>query len=314
MQVLRGRARPAARPGPTLVAIGNFDGVHLGHAQLLSTIVDRARQSHAQSLVLTFDPHPARVLAPAYAPSLICSLERRLELIAEHDVDATLVQPFDLGFAALNPEEFVTEILVPLGTRTVCVGQDFTFGRRRSGDVHTLEALGQMHGFDLHVVAPVTVDGMVCSSSKVREFVLAGRVDGAAVILGRAAEVQGVVVRGDGRGRTIGFPTANVIPEGELLPKTGIYAGFAVQLDHAEPRRYSAAISVGTNPTFGEARAVTIEAHLLDVDVDLYDRRLRVGFVERLRGEERYPSTAALVAQIERDVARTREILARSPS
>ncbi len=233
------------------------------------------------------------------------------------------MQPFDLAFAALSPEAFVAELLVPLGTRTVCVGQDFTFGQRRSGDVRTLETLGRAHGFDLLIVPPVTVDGMVCSSSKVREFVLAGRVDGARVILGRPTEIEGRVVRGDGRGRTIGFPTANVVPEAELTPGGGIYAGWAersltptARAKASVGERYAAAISVGTNPTFGAGRAVTVEAYLLDASVDLYDQRLRLELVERLRGEERYPTTEALIAQIARDVSRTRDLMAafrRSP-
>ncbi len=314
-ETLRNRARPEPRPGPTVVAIGNFDGVHRGHARLLSTIVERAQKTAAQSLVLTFDPHPAKVLAPAYAPPLIVSLDRRLELIAAAGVDATLVQPFDLPFAALSPEAFVTELLVPIGTRAVCVGQDFTFGQRRSGDIHTLQALGDKHGFELLVVPPVTVDGMVCSSSKVREFLLAGRLDGAHAILGRAPELEGRVVRGEQRGRTLGFPTANVVPEAELMPHGGIYAGWAERLDGpGVGTRYRAAISIGSNPTFGAGREVSVEAYLLDADVDLYDQRLRLELVERLRGEERFSTVESLVAQIERDVARTRQVISVPPS
>jgi riboflavin kinase/FMN adenylyltransferase len=172
-----------------------------------------------------------------------------------------------------------------------------------------LEELGAQHGFHVTIVPAVTVDGLVCSSTKVREFVLEGRVDGARLVLGRDPEVEGEVVRGDGRGRTIGVPTANVKPDTELLPKEGVYAGWATRLDGGgELRQIAAAINIGNNPTFGGAR-VTVEAHLLDADVDLYGARLRLGFVERLRGEQRFASVDELIAQIKRDVEATRAIM-----
>jgi riboflavin kinase/FMN adenylyltransferase len=305
----RALPRPLRQP---VVAIGNFDGVHRGHA----FIFERARQladeaGGADVVVLTFEPHPAKVLAPAYAPPLITPLPRKLELIAATGVDVTVVQPFDPAFAARTPGQFVDEVLVGgLGARRICVGHDFTFGKKRSGTTDTLHELGRRHGFEVEVVAPISVDGMVCSSTKVREFVLEGRVDGAHVILGRPFEVEGEVVRGDGRGRTIGVPTANLRPDTELIPKNGVYAGWAELLSSGS--RHPAAINVGTNPTFAGERPVLVEAHLLDVDRDLYGARLRLGFVERLRAEERFSGKDALVAQILRDIEKTRAILTRA--
>jgi riboflavin kinase/FMN adenylyltransferase len=288
--------RPLRDP---VVAIGNFDGVHRGHAFLFAEA--RRLAKGGEAAVLTFDPHPAKVLAPSFAPPLITTLERKLELIAETGIDACVVQPFDSEFAAHTPTQFIEEVLVRgLRVKEVVVGWDFTFGQRRAGNVETLRADGR---FAVHAVSPVAVDGLVCSSTKVREFVLEGRVEGATLLLGRAHEVEGEVVRGDGRGRKIGIPTANLRPRTELTPKNGVYAGWGEVLG----RRYAAAINIGTNPTFAAERPVVIEAHLLDCEADLYGQTLRLGFEERLRSEERFPSVEALVAQIKQDVERVRE-------
>ncbi len=288
-----------------VVAIGNFDGVHRGHRFLFDEARRLAGAGGGQSAVLSFDPHPARVLAPAYAPPLITTLERKLELIAEAGIEAAVVQPFDSAFAARSPAQFIDELVVGgLGAAHVVVGYDFTFGAQRAGTVERLKADGR---FGVTVVPAVTVDGLVCSSTKVREFVVEGRMDGAALILGRVHEVEGEVVRGDGRGRQIGVPTANLKPSTELVPKNGVYAGWCeVRSGAAAGRRFGAAINIGTNPTFVAERPVVIEAHLLDCDLDLYGATLRLGFVERLRAEERFASVDALVAQIKKDVERAR--------
>lgn len=317
MRIARGVKSLLHKLRTPVVIIGNFDGVHRGHVHLFEEAEALARsladpaegQAAGEVVVLTFEPHPAKVLAPAYAPPLITPLARKLELIAEAGVDVTVVEPFDRAFAAQSPTEFVDRVLVAgLGARRVCVGYDFTFGSRRSGSVQTLTELGHARGFDVTCVPAFTVDGMVCSSTKVREFVLAGRLEGARLLLGRDPEVEGVVVRGDGRGRKIGVPTANLQPESELLPKNGVYAGWAEPLD-SPGSRFVAAINIGTNPTFQEGRPVTVEAHLIDTEIDLYGKRLRLGFVKRLRDEERFASVDALVAQIRRDVAETRQMI-----
>jgi riboflavin kinase/FMN adenylyltransferase len=312
MKVIRGRARlladPAQAPRGPAVAIGNFDGVHRGH-QALVAAARAAAGTDGEAGVLTFDPHPARFFAPALAPPMLLPLERRLELLAEAGAVFAVVEPFDRALAAMDPETFVKEVLVgALAARHVVVGYDFSFGRGRAGRAADLEALGRAHGFGVTVVPAVTVDGLVCSSTKIREFLLEGRVEGAALLLGRPFDLTGEVVRGAARGRTIGVPTANLRPDSELVPKTGIYAARARRPD--DPRFcHAAALSIGTNPTFVEGGGVTVEAHLLDFEGDLYGARLRLELVARLRDERRYGSVEELLAAIQQDIARTREIL-----
>ncbi len=308
MEIVRGYSALERRLRQPVVAIGNFDGVHRGHVRIFRE-AKRLAGADAESAVLTFEPHPAKVLAPNFAPPLITPLARKLELIAAEGIDVAVVQPFDAAFAAISPEAFVDDVLVRgLGASRICVGGNFTFGRARAGTIPMLGELGRARGFVLEVIPDVTVDGLMCSSTKVREFTLEGRVDGARLVLGRDPEVEGVVVRGAGRGRTIGIPTANVKPETELIPKNGVYAGWAERL--SDGKKWPAAINVGTNPTFVVGHPVSVEAHLLDADEDLYGQRMRLGFVARLREEQRFASVDELVAQIRRDVATTRETLA----
>jgi riboflavin kinase/FMN adenylyltransferase len=311
MKVVRGRGTLAVELGRPLrtptVAIGNFDGVHLGHQALVAAARDRARADGGEAVILTFDPHPARFFAPELAPPMITTLARRLELLAQAGADVVVIEPFDAAFAALEAPRFVADVLRgDLGAQHLVVGYDFTFGRARQGTPPLLVELGKSLGMGVTVVPPVSAGGVVCSSTKIREFVLEGRVEGARMLLGRPFELGGEVVRGAGRGRTLGIPTANVRPEGELLPRTGIYAARAGAgaLDRV------AAVSVGTNPTFvsGEPH-VTVEAYLLDFDGDLYGQRLELTFWARLRDERRFASVDDLLREIDRDIARTREIV-----
>lgn len=306
----RGRGAP-----PTSVAIGTFDGVHLGHQALLAE-ARRAVRGQAQSVALTFYPHPARVLAPAKAPPLIMPLERRLALLADTGMDVTVVQPFTREFSTLSADEFIRDVLVrDLGASSVVVGPDFRFGRGRAGDVQLLETLGRELSLSVSVIAPVTVgtpaDGQRCSSTRIRQLVEAGDVRAARWLLGRPFELEGPVVQGAARGRDIGFPTANVVPDTELRPAVGIYAARAVSIDgRATGTTHPAAVSIGRNPTFeAQGAPVTVEAHLLDFAGDLYGRRLRLELWERLRDEQKFESVEALVAQIAADVARVRELM-----
>jgi riboflavin kinase/FMN adenylyltransferase len=319
MLVVRGRSQVSAVLGRPLrhaaVAIGNFDGVHRGHQALVATARRLAASTGGDVVALTFDPHPARLLAPALAPPLISTLERRAELLGEAGADLVVIEPFTREFAAVEAEAFARDVLGrDLGVAHVVVGYDFSFGKARRGDTAMLEELGARFGFGVSVVRRVSVHGLTCSSTKVREFVLEGRVEGAEVLMGRPFEITGAVVRGAGRGRTLGFPTANIRSEAELLPRSGIYAAEAEVLGPGVGAgggmTAPAAVSIGTNPTFETDGAVTIEAHLLDFEGDLYDRRLRLRFALRLRDERRFDSREALVAQIRADVARAREILA----
>jgi riboflavin kinase/FMN adenylyltransferase len=313
MNVVRGRAALAAmrdRPRAPAFAIGNFDGVHLGHQALLHAAHEEAAPRGGDVAVLTFDPHPARLFAPALAPPLIVSLARRLELLAAAGADWVVVEPFTCEFASIEASAFVRDVLAgDLGARNIVVGYDFSFGKGRKGDARLLTSEGAALGIGVRIVPPVLADGLTCSSTKVREFVLEGRVEGAAMVLGRPFEITGEVVRGAGRGRALGMATANLRPESELLPRPGIYAGRAVILDGNGQGAHLCALSVGTNPTFTDAGTLTIEAHLLDFDADLYGRRLRLEIVHRLRDERRFDSSAALMTQIADDIARTRQMV-----
>lgn len=317
MEVFRGHRLVQRALRAPAVAIGNFDGVHRGHLALLERARTGAAAVGGQSVALTFEPHPAVVLAPHLAPRLLTTTPRKLELLAGAGLDACVVEPFDRDLAGLSASEFAREVLADaIGARRVVVGFDFTFGHKRGGTTATLRELGRELSFEVDVVDAFTVDGLVASSTRARGFVGEGNMAGARVLLGRDYDVSGAVVRGAGRGRQLGVPTANIAPESPLLPASGIYAVWLQLLepagsgfgDHAGPRLAGAA-SLGTNPTF-DGTELSLEVHILDFDGDLYDRRVRVSFVERLRGERRYPGAAELLEQIRRDIADTRRILA----
>jgi riboflavin kinase/FMN adenylyltransferase len=294
------------------VAIGNFDGVHLGHRALLEQANRVARSAGGEAVALTFDPHPARFFAPKLAPPMLAPLERRIELLHDAGADVVLVEPFTAEFAALPAETFVEQVLAKdIGAHHVVVGADFSFGKDRRGNTGVLTSLSERLGMGVSIVAQVAANGLVCSSTKIREFVLEGRVEGASLLLGRPFEIDGTVVHGLGRGRTLGVPTANLKQEGEILPKPGVYAGRASRIGGGQPPAwFAAAISIGNNPTFaakGEPELL-IEAHLLDFTGDLYDTRMRLAFLVHLRDQRRFASVDELVAEIGRDVARVREI------
>ena len=280
-------------PRPRRVAVGEFDGVHLGHRQVIQ----------GSDTVLTFEPHPLAVVRPEAAPKLLTTLEVKAELISELGVQELVVIPFDESFAQQSHDDFIADILIGrLGATRVSVGENFRFGHRAAGDP---EALRTRQEFETRVVPLVEVDGEVVSSSHIRALVQAGEVEPAARMLGRPFQMRGEVVRGDGRGRDLGYPTANLVPDNSLVyPGHGIYAALA---DGS-----CAAVNVGVRPTFGTGRAVLVEAHILDLeDRELYGQKLRVDFLARLRGERRFDSLEALVEQMARDVERTRELCGR---
>ncbi len=270
--------------GPRTAALGTFDGVHLGHRRVIETLLDAG----PEPTVVTFDPHPRTALGNRV--DLLIPLERRLELLGELGVEATLVVEFTLDVAGLEPQEFADQFLRPIGAETIVAGEDFRFGRARQGDLPLLERLG-------FATRPVPLLENV-SSTRIRELARAGDVQGAAALLGRPVEVEGTVVTGDARGGTLGFPTANLDVRPELLvPLNGIYAGAA-----GESR---AAVSIGTNPHYGGSER-RVEAFLLDFEGDLYGERLIVELWERLRDEQSFESEQALIDQIAGDVERTR--------
>ena len=309
MDVFRGSESidPALRE--PVVAIGNFDGVHVGHQALVALARERAGARSGTVVVLTFDPHPAKVLAPKLAPPLITPLSRKLELLAAAGVDACLIVPFTPALAASSAPDFVDHILCEeLRAREVVVGHDFTYGAGRLGTVDTLRAQGAKRGISVSVIPAITMGGLVASSTKVRELALEGNVEGVRLLLGRELDLDGLVVRGAARGRTLGFPTANIAHDNELVPKPGVYVGHATVLSRGE--RFGAAINLGSSPTFQTTGTAALEAHILDFEGDLYDERLRIEFHGRLRGERRFSSPAALAEQIRLDTATARAQLA----
>lgn len=295
------------------ITIGNFDGVHLGHRELLKRARTAADRLGGDAVAMTFEPHPAAFFAPGRPRARLTSPARKQELFAEAGMDAAIIESFDADFAKWTAREFEEIVLhQTLQASHVVVGYDFGYGIGRSGNVDSLRAAGERLGFTLDVVEPVLIEGIRASSSEIRRALIAGELTLAQTLLGRPYDVDGPVVRGAGRGRELGIPTANIDPEGVLLPRPGIYATWVEVLGSSE--RFMAATSLGTNPTFVDGGALTLEPHLLDFDSDLYNERLRVSFVEWLRPEERYDDIPALLAQIRVDVQNTRDILATKPS
>ncbi len=321
MLVCPGHVQMVQSARKRVVAIGNFDGVHRGHQALFALVRSLATEADAQAVVLTFWPHPAKVLAPRVAPPLISTPARKRELIAACGIDLLVEEPFNAALAARSPASFVDDVLITgLGATHVCVGYDFTFGKARAGNTALLGELLARHGARVTVLPPFSVPDpdvagarIVCSSSFVRQEILAGRPERAALVLSRDPDIEGLVVHGAGRGAKIGIPTANLRPDTELCPATGIYAGWAELLSEGGREvvsRHPSAINVGYNPTFAgdlEGHPLSIEAHLIESAdspyvPSLYGRVLRISLHRRLRDELRYDSVAELVAQIRLDI------------
>jgi riboflavin kinase/FMN adenylyltransferase len=291
-----------AKPPPSAVTVGVFDGVHRGHVRLICLLVERARSEGLSVGVLSFDPHPVEVLAPGRAPLLITSPERRVELLEDLGID--WVGMLDLAqVRMMSPDEFVSDVLVRrAASELVLVGDDFRFGHDRRGDVAQLKEAAERLGFEAGSVSLVADDGQVISSTRIRGLIAEGRVAAAAELLGRPHRVSGPVIHGEARGRTLEYPTANLAcPAGIVMPADGVYAVRANGGDGVA--------SVGVRPTFGQGGSRLLEVHLFDFDEDIYGSMLDVDFVERLRGEERFDSVDDLIAQMHRDAVAARRIL-----
>ena len=304
----------SARFGPagahTTLSVGNFDGLHLGHRKILRRAVELARTTQTLSAAVTFDPHPLKVLRPAQAPPLVETLAQRLAGIESMGLDAAVVLKFDADFAALSARDFVTGILLGgLRMSAIVVGENFRFGHKQAGDLRLLQALGGEFDFAVEIVPPEVVGGEVVSSSAVRRAVIEGRPADAARLLGRPFSLTGEIVPGHGRGSTILFPTLNLRPDQELLPKTGVYA---TQVKVAG-RLYGAATNVGFRPTF-DGSGLSIESHLFDFSGKLTSGALEVFFRERLRDEKKFAGPDDLRLQIAADLAEARAMLQRLES
>lgn len=305
--VVRG-ARSIEPLSGSVVTAGTFDGMHLGHRALAELAVRRARALGVVPVAYTFDPHPAKILAPTRAPPLLISVEERVRLLLSLGIERVVVEPFDAAFSEVSAEEWVEKYLVErLAPREVVVGFNFSYGRARGGDPARLAAAGRQHGFSVEIVGPVQHQGEVVSSSRLRALLETGAVEVAAGLLGRNFALTGVVEHGDHRGRTIGVPTANLAPDAELVPRPGVYASRVFLEDGSG---WDAVTNIGTRPTF-DGRGHRIEAHLFDFDRDLYGQHIRLELVARLRDERRFEGIDALVAQIHADIEAARQRLKR---
>jgi len=305
VNVIRTAAELGSAPRRVCLAIGVFDGVHLGHQQVIRQTVADARQHEGFAVVVTFDRHPNAIVAPDRTPPLLYSLPQKLRVIGSLGADAALLVHFDKAFSEQTGEAFIRSLVRDFGQiRSVCVGASFTFGHKRSGNVTLLRELGRALGIQIHGMAAVSLDGEVVSSTRIRDAIRAGDLDRAAQMLGRACSLSGTVVRGAQLGRTLGFPTANLDTTGLLLPPSGVYAVHAA----VAGRESRAVVNIGIRPTLAPAASPQVEAHLLDFDGDLYGQELEITFIEKLREEQKFPSPAELKEQITRDIAAARAL------
>lgn len=305
MQIVSGMDIYGKILAASAVTIGNFDGVHRGHGEIFAHLKKKSRELGLPSVVVTFEPHPLKILAPEAAPSMITTFDQKAALIAESGIDYLVVVPFTTEFSRLPARDFVLTILCgSLGMKHIIIGHDYAFGRGREGNFKTLATLGALHGFTLEDLPPIGADGVVFSSSLVRSAIAGGDMDTAARILGRYYPIAGAVVHGREIGHTLGFPTANVATPNELVPCDGVYAVLA----DVDGQRIKGACNIGINPTFaGKVR--TIEVFLLDFTGSIYDHPITVHFVRRLRPVRSFPDSGALKEAIGRDVAETRIVL-----
>ena len=311
MRVLEGLDTfdPAIYPKPVL-ALGNFDGVHLGHQAIFQQVKTHARATGGASVVFTFEPHPLRVLRPAQAPPLLTTFEQKMRLIAAEGMDVVLRVPFTDAFAQQSPEDFIRHVLRDrIGSHELVVGHDFRFGHNRSGTADELKAHGLVYGYRATIVPAISVADMTVSSSNIRRLLKQGDVDIASRLLGRLYAIEGPVIEGFRRGATIGFPTANVQSINEIVPHTGVYAVRVAW----QGRRYAGVSNVGYNPTFANP-TLSVEAHLFDFAADLYGETIRVEFVRKIRDERKFASVDELTKQIAQDALTARAIHAEQPS
>jgi riboflavin kinase/FMN adenylyltransferase len=306
MRVIHTAADLNARGRKVCAAIGMFDGVHLGHQQVLRQTIEDARQHDGVAVAITFDCHPNSIVAPERTPPLIYALSQKLRVIESLGVDTTLLVRFDEAFSRIPGEEFIRGLARSFGTiHSLCVGSAFTFGHKRGGNVELLKRLGQELGFTVHGLASVSLDGKVVSSTRIREAVRHGDLDAASQMLGRTYSLAGKVVRGDQLGRKLGFPTANIDIAGLAVPLAGVYAVRAL----VQGRPHHAVANLGTRPTVQSANLrPQFEAHIIDFEGDLYETELEIAFLQKLREEQKFASPAALREQIARDIEAARRV------
>lgn len=304
MKIVRNLKASGERFINPVLTLGNFDGVHLGHQAIFRKVIERSREIAGTSIAFTFEPHPLKVLAPERSPRLLNTFRGKMELLAAAGIDVVICANFTRAFAEQHPEDFARDVLhLQLGVKEIYVGYDYAFGKGREGSIESLQGTGRMHGFHVGVVDAVLINGAVVSSSAIRDLIASGRVDEAAVLLGRDYQLEGEVVHGSHRGRTLGFPTANLQTSNELVPGFGVYAVTAL----LEGRKLDGVASIGVRPTFG-AGPVSIEIYLFDFDEDLYGKNLEVMFRKQLRQEMKFSNVPELVRQMHLDVEDAKKI------
>ncbi len=309
MNVVRDPFRPVDLPRGGVVTVGNFDGVHRGHREMLTEVAARARELDVPSVVVTFDPHPLKILHPEGAPPMIQTLRQREESIEACGIEALVVIPFTRDFSLMPAEEFARDLLVRrLAAREVRVGERFVFGKEKGGDVALLGRIGKAAGFDVHGIADISDAQGIISSTRIRAALADGNVALADQLLGRPYAMDGLIAKGDRMGRKIGFPTINLRSENELCPRDGVYA--TKVLIRSFDRTFVCVTNIGRRPTVYEDYATTIESYILDFAADVYGEPVRLRFHERLRNEQVFPSMLELTAQIRKDVERTRDYFA----
>jgi riboflavin kinase/FMN adenylyltransferase len=292
-----------------VITIGNFDGVHIGHQALFHEVIEKADAIDGTSIVMTFEPHPVRVLKQNGHPPLITLYEQKVELIESSGIDVLIRIPFTLEFAAISAKEFVEDILLTrIGMKAIVVGEDYTFGKNRKGNIKLLQTYAKNYGFEVIVadwILTLNKSPDRISSTRTRELVIAGRVAEAQKLLGRYYQIRGVVTTGRNRGgRLLGFPTANIILHDELCPKTGVYA---VTVEFGS-KTHKGVANIGYSPTFGD-QVFSVEVHILDFNENIYDRKIRVNFIQRIRDEKKFSNISELSDQIKKDIVKTRKIL-----
>lgn len=305
MRIIRGIKNYTEKLPKPVLTLGNFDGVHLGHQAIFKKVVERAKEIKGTSIAFTFEPHPLKVLAPERSPLLLNTFHSKIRLFEAAGIEVVLCANFTRAFADQHPEDFARDVLHKLiGVKEIYVGYDYAFGRGREGSIESLKKMGETYGFGMGVIDPVRMNGVVVSSSVVRDLLANGRVEEAAQLLGRNYSIEGEVVHGSHRGHTLGFPTANLKTANEMIPGFGVYAVLA----HVDCRTFKGVASIGIRPTFNNG-PVSIEVYLFEFAQDIYGKEMEVAFVKRLRGEEKFPNAEALVKQIRKDVQQAQDVL-----
>jgi riboflavin kinase/FMN adenylyltransferase len=308
MQIALGISLLQTQVSKSVVTIGNFDGLHRGHREIITQVLQQAKAHNAQSVVVTFHPHPRKILHPEQEHLQLFDQKDQERELAKMGVDLLVIEPFSRNLSQLKPEQYLVDYIIkPLSPEILIVGYDFAFGANRQGTLSVLETLTQQHGIGLQVVHPVKIDGLVISSSEIRKAVREGKVDLAQKMLGRSFYLKGLVEKGDQRGRKLGFPTANLSTNAEVFPKTGVYATKA----YVRGKIYSSVTNVGYNPTFiaEKNKALKVETHILNFNEDIYGEEIEVYFEKYLRSEKKFSSIDELIVQIQKDIRDSMEVL-----